>query len=289
MTNSIAIRSALYMPGNKERVLDKAAGLSCDRVIVDLEDAVSPDAKPDARDLAVKYIGGGRLAPDRTMLRINGLDTPWSRDDLAAVGKSGVGAVLVPKVSSVAILAQVRQAVPDGTAIWAMVETCQGVLDIAAIARGGRELGLTGFIIGPNDLAKEMRCRPGTDRAPLIPALSQTVMAARANGLIVLDGVYNDFRDSEGLRAECAQGVALGFDGKSLIHPDQIAIANHAFSPGEEEVAQARAIVEAFALPENAGKGVITVNGRMTELLHLDQARQLLALAGLDRAEGSEA
>lgn len=273
------IRSALYLPANKERALEKSRGLPCDLVILDLEDAVSPDDKDVARAQAVSAVGAGGFASGTPMVRINGLDTPWSKQDLASLTGSKVRRVLIPKVSSVHVLADVRHTLGAGVALWAMVETCAGILDIARIAAEGRALGLEGFVIGPNDLAKEMRCRPDATRTPLVPALTQAVMAARAHGLLILDGVYNDFRDADGLRRECAQGVMLGFDGKSLIHPDQIAIANEVFSPSADEIAQARAIVSAFALPENLNKGVINMDGRMVELLHLAEARRVLAVA----------
>ena len=273
------IRSALYLPANKDRAVEKARNLSCDAVILDLEDSVAPDAKTLAREQAVAAVGAGGFRSGAPIIRVNDLGSPWGVDDLHAVAKSAAAAVLVPKVFSPHDLAACRGHLPDHIGLWAMVETCAAILHIDAIADAGRSLGLRGLIIGPNDLAREMRCRPGKDRMPLIPALTRTIMAARAHGLIVLDGVYNDFRDPDGLRGECAQGVRLGFDGKSLIHPDQIAIANAAFSPSDEEIAAAQAVVEAFALPENAGKGVINAGGRMLELLHLAEAQRVLALA----------
>lgn len=278
------VRSALYIPANKERAIDKARTLACDRVMLDLEDAVAPEIKAEARDQAITAIATGGFASGAPILRINGLDTPWGNDDLKAAAQSGASAVLVPKLSSTETLEQVRAVLPESIKIWAMIETCAAILNINAIASTGKKLGLEGFVIGTNDLAKEMRCRPGASRAPLLTALSLSVMAARAYDIIALDGVYNDFRDLDGLRAECAQGVELGYDGKSLIHPDQIPITNEMFSPSAEEIEQARAIVAAFALPENAGKGVISANGKMVELLHLSQAHRILAIADLINA-----
>jgi citrate lyase subunit beta / citryl-CoA lyase len=273
------IRSALFLPASNERAITKARTLDCDMAILDLEDAVAPEAKDVARAQAVSAIESADFRCGTPMVRINSLDTPWAGDDLDGLSRSSVQAVLIPKISSAHMLGQVRARLNDRIALWAMVETCAAILDIGAIASSGRSLGLAGFIIGPNDLAKEMRCRPDADRTPLLPALTQTIIAARAHGLTVLDGVYNDFRNADGLTAECTQGVMLGFDGKSLIHPDQIAITNAHFSPSEQEIAQAKAIADAFALPENAGKGVISVNGKMAELLHLAEARRILAIA----------
>lgn len=279
MSLSAPIRSALYLPADKDRALEKARTLPCDLVILDLEDAVAPDAKPVARQKAAAALRAGGFDSGTPMVRINGLDTPWGREDLFAAKDAGATRVLIPKVSSTHMLADARRLLGPGIALWAMVETCAGVLHIAQIANEGAGLGLEGFIIGPNDLAKEMRCKPGPERTPLLGALGLAIMAARANQLIILDGVYNDFRDPDGLRSECVQGVELGFDGKSLIHPDQIAITNELFSPSAEEIAQARAIADAFALPEHQGKGVINVNGKMVELLHLAEARRVLAIA----------
>lgn len=278
---AMAPRSALYIPANKDRAIAKARTLPCDMVILDLEDSVAPDAKTDARAQALTALADP-FSCGPAVVRINDLGTSWGADDLRMAATSRAAGVLIPKLSDVATLRDVRAMLPDGMGLWGMVESCAAILDIAAIAREGRGLGLAGFIVGPNDLAKEMGCRPGTDRAPLLTALSMTVMAARAHGLVALDGVYNDFRDAAGLQAECEAGAALGFHGKSLIHPDQIAICNTAFSPSAQDIAHARAIVDAFARPDNAGKGVINVHGEMVELLHLDSARRLLA-----RAEGA--
>lgn len=278
MPNS-SVRSALYLPANNDRAVEKARTLSCDAVILDLEDSVAPDTKVLAREQAVAAVGAGGFRSGAPIIRINDLRSQWGLDDLHAIAKSAASAVLVPKVSSPHDLAACRGHLPDHIGLWAMVETCAAILHIDAIADAGRSLGLRGLIVGPNDLANEMHCRPGKDRMPIIPALAQTIMAARAHGLIALDGVYNDFRDLDGLRDECAQGARLGFDGKSLIHPDQIAIANAAFNPSEEEIQAAQMVVDAFALAENAGKGVINAGGRMLELLHLAEAQRILALA----------
>lgn len=272
-------RSVLYLPASKQRAIDKARMLPCDAVILDLEDAVAPDAKADARQNAIRAIRNDGFGDRPVILRINAPDTPWGPDDLAASVDLNVSAVLVPKVSSVDVLRTCRARLGTNIALWAMIETCASILNIAAITSACREVGLTALVMGTNDLAKEMLCRLDPARTALVPALTLAVLAARAQGLAIVDGVYNDLEDAHGLRIECAQGRQLGFDGKTLIHPDQIAAANEAFSPSAEEIVHARAIVEAFGDPSNAGQGVIRVNGKMTELLHLDQARRTLSIA----------
>ncbi|MDB5496973.1 MAG: citrate lyase beta subunit [Phenylobacterium sp.] len=272
-------RSALYLPGSNARAIEKARTLPCDVVILDLEDSVAPEAKLAARALAAEAVGAGGFGSRELVIRVNGLDTPWGADDLAAAAGARPDAVLVPKVGSPQDLAAYRKALGPRTALWAMIETCQAVFALDALGRASAVEGVGGWVIGTNDLVKEMRCRPGPDRFPLLPALAMSVMAARGHGIAVLDGVYNDIPDLEGLARECAQGADLGFDGKSLIHPTHLEAANRAFSPEPAAVVWARTVVEAFDSPENTGKGVLKVDGRMVERLHLAQAQRLIAVA----------
>jgi len=282
-------RSALYLPASNARAIAKARTLPADVIILDLEDAVAPEAKDEARDAAVEAVNAGGFGHREVAIRANGLDTPWGEADLAAIAGSAADAVLVPKVSGPADIAacedRLAGARPD-MQLWAMIETCAAVPRLDAIAATAAETRLSLWIMGTNDLAKEMRARLTPERTPFLPILSLAVCAARAHGVAILDGVCNEFRDLARFEAEARQGLLFGFDGKSLIHPDQIAPTNTVFSPGEEELAQARAIIEAFALPENAGKGAIRVEGKMAELLHLDQAHRLVAMA---RAIGAQA
>ncbi len=215
-------------------------------------------------------------------IRANGLDTPWGADDLAAIAASGADAVLVPKISTCDDIAACNAALasaPPAMQLWAMIETCAAVPRLDALAAMARETRLSLWVMGVNDLAKEMRARLTPERTPFLPILSLAVAAARAHGLAILDGVCNEFRELDAFRAEAEQGLLFGFDGKSLIHPDQIAPCNEVFSPGADELAWARGVIDAFALPENAGKGAIRIEGKMTELLHLEQARRLIAVA----------
>jgi citrate lyase subunit beta/citryl-CoA lyase len=270
-------RSALYMPASNARALDKARTLACDVVILDLEDAVAPDAKEAARSQAVEAARAGGFGRREVVVRVNGLSTPWGEADLAAAAACEPDAILVPKISGPADLAAYDRALKGRTRLWAMMETCAAVFALDALAgAGGR---LEALVVGGNDLAKEMRCRPGVDRLPLAAALSLTVAAARAHGLAAIDGVFNEIEDADGFARQCAQGADFGFDGKSLIHPSQIGPANAAFSPDPQEVAWARTVAAAFDSPENAGKGVLRVEGGMVELLHLDEARRLIAVS----------
>jgi citrate lyase subunit beta/citryl-CoA lyase len=267
------------MPADNARALEKARTLPCDAVIIDLEDAVAPDAKAAARAQAVATVKAGGFGGREVVIRVNGRDTPWGADDLAAAVEAQPDAILVPKVNDAADVAAYDAALSGRPRLWAMIETCASVFQLDAIGRAARASRLEAWVIGTNDLAKEMRCRPGADRGPLITALSLAVTAARAHGLTVIDGVFNDIADAEGLATECAQGADFGFDGKSLIHPSQVGPANAAYSPAPEEIVRAQAIVAAFALPDNAGKGVVKVEGKMTERLHLAQAERILAIA----------
>ncbi|MEO7384003.1 MAG: CoA ester lyase [Novosphingobium sp.] len=275
-------RSALYLPASNARAIEKARGLAADAIILDLEDAVAPDAKEAARAAAVAAVRTGGFGNRELAIRANGLDSPWGAADLAAIAGSGADAVLVPKISTPEDIAACEVALKDAPAsmqIWAMIETCSAVSQLDAIAAMARSTRLSLWIMGVNDLAKEMRARLTSERTPFLPILTLAVCAARAHGLAILDGVCNEFRDLDLFRAEARQGQLFGFDGKTLIHPDQITPCNAVFSPSEAELAQARAVISAFALPENAGKGAIRVDGKMTELLHLDQAKRLVAIA----------
>ncbi|ACG76564.1 citrate lyase beta subunit [Phenylobacterium zucineum HLK1] len=271
-------RSALYLPASNARAIEKARELACDVVILDLEDAVAPEQKEEARAQAVAAVKAGGFGPREVVIRANGLDTPWGAEDLAAAAQAGPDAVLVPKVSSAEDLAACAGAA-GSLRIWAMIETCQAMLRLDALAGASRAHRTDVWVIGTNDLAKEMRCPLTPERTPLLPALSFAVMAARAHGLSILDGVYNEIADAEGLAAQCAQALAFGFDGKTLIHPSQIEAANRAFTPEPGAVAWARTIVSAFEAPQNAHRGVLKVEGRMVERLHLAEARRLIAVA----------
>lgn len=275
-------RSALYLPASNPKAIAKARTLPADIVVLDLEDAVAPEAKADARAAAVEAVREGGFGSREVAIRVNGLDSAWGADDLAAVAASVADAVLVPKVNGPDDIAACERALaqaPAALQLWAMIETCAAVPNLHAIAALGRSTRLSLFTIGTNDLAKEMRARLTPERTPFLPILTMAVTAARAHGLAILDGVCNEFRDLDVFRREAEQGLLFGFDGKSLIHPDQIAPCNAVFSPGEEELRWANAVIAAFDLPENAGKGVIRVDGKMTELLHLEQARRLVAVA----------
>jgi citrate lyase subunit beta/citryl-CoA lyase len=279
-------RSVLYMPASNARAIEKARTLGADGIVLDLEDAVAPDAKAQAREQAVAAVKAGGFGAREIFIRINALDTPYGNDDLAAVAAAAPDGVLIPKVSSPDILDAVGMRLIDlranvRTRVWAMIETPLGVLQAQAIAARAREpeAWLSGFVIGPNDLIKETRGRAVLGRAPLMPWLMHCIAAARAYGLAILDGVYNDFADAEGFAAECAQGRAMGFDGKTLIHPSQIAAANVAFSPSADEIAAARKIIAAFEQPENRHKGVVQIDGRMVERLHAEEARRTVAIA----------
>lgn len=281
-------RSVLFLPASNAKALAKARDLPVDTVILDLEDAVAPELKPEARSAAIAAVREGGWGRRELVVRANGLDTPWGADDLAAIAAVGADAVLVPKVSSavdvLAYDAALAQA-PAHTRLWIMVETCALVPRLNEVAALAGSTRLAGFLMGTNDLAKEMHAQLKPGRAPFLPILTATVCAARAHGLIVIDGVCNEFRDLDTFRSEAEQGLEFGFDGKSLIHPDQIDPCNAVFSPGAAELGWAQAVVDAFALPENAGKGAIRVEGKMAELLHLEQARRLLAIAEMIGAE----
>ena len=275
-------RSVLFLPASNAKALAKARELAADVVILDLEDAVAPEAKDAARAAAVAAVAEGGWGRRELVIRVNGLDGPWGAADLAAVAGAGPDAVLVPKVSSCAELLAYHAALaaaPPATRLWTMIETCAVVPELNSIAALTSTTRLSAFVVGTNDLAKDMRAQLRPGRAPFLPVLTAAVCAARAHGLSVIDGVCNEFRDPAPLTREAEQGLEFGFDGKSLIHPDQIGPVNAVFSPSAAEIEQARAILAAFEDPEHAGKGAIRLEGRMVELLHLAQAERTLAIA----------
>jgi citrate lyase subunit beta / citryl-CoA lyase len=282
-------RSALYMPGANARALDKARGLAADTLILDLEDAVAPDAKAEARAAVEEALAQGGYGARELIVRINGLDTAWGMADLAMAVASRPHGILAPKVGSARDIEHLERALnrlgaAEDLALWVMIETPDAILNLREIAATARQTRLCAFVMGTNDLAKEMQLVPTPDRLAFLTFLSLSVAAARAAGIAVIDGVYNDIQNTEGFAAECAQGRILGFDGKTLIHPSQFAPANLAFTPEPADIDQAEAVIAAFADPANAGKGVIKVNGRMTELLHLSQARRLVEMAQMIRS-----
>ena len=274
-------RSVLYIPGSNARALEKAKSLPVDAIIFDLEDAVAVDAKADARELLAETLATADYGQRAKLARINGFDTEWGEADLNVLSAAKPDAVLLPKVSSKADVEDLARRL-DGraetadTQIWAMMETPLGMLNALEIAQGPR---MAGFILGTNDLAKELNSRFRADRLPMLTSLSLCLLAARTAGIVAVDGVYNAFKDEDGLRAECEQGRDLGFDGKSLIHPAQVAVANEVFAPSEAEIDLARRQIEAFTAAESEGKGVAVVDGKIVENLHVATARQLLAKA----------
>jgi len=279
-------RSILYMPGSNARALEKARTLSADGVIFDLEDSVAPDAKEAARAQVAAAVKAGGFGPREVFIRVNGVDTPWHADDLAAAAHAAPDAILVPKVSNAETLELIGRRLFDmgtdhKTRVWAMIETPLAIFNILSIAAEAKdsESRLSGFVMGTNDLAKDTRARLVPGRAPMLGWLSTCIAAARIYGIDILDGVYNDIGNADGFEMECRQGVELGFDGKTLIHPNQIAPCNTAFSPSPEEVAQARKMIAAFDLPENKTKGVVSIDGRMVERLHAEMARRTVAIA----------
>jgi citrate lyase subunit beta/citryl-CoA lyase len=276
-------RSCLYMPGANAKALEKAKTLAADVLIFDLEDSVAPEAKQEARAQVAAAVKSGGYGKREIIVRVNGLSTTWGRDDIAACA-CGTNAILAPKIESGAQVAELDAALTaaglskDAT-LWANIETPRAILNLADIAAAARSTRLGCLVMGLNDLSKETRAQQKPGRAAFQAALSLAVMAARAEGLTAIDGVFNDIADSAGFEAECRQALEFGYDGKTLIHPSQIETANTVFAPSPEEVTRAQAIITAFALPENAGKGVIKVDGRMTELLHLEEAKRVVAVS----------
>ncbi|MEO1552557.1 MAG: CoA ester lyase [Pseudomonadota bacterium] len=278
-------RSCLYMPGANARALEKAKSLAADTVILDLEDAVAPDAKAEARDAVCAAVKAGGYGKREVVIRINGLDTEWGLDDMKAAIAAGPDAILAPKVIDGGDIdrlndAMSRAGAEEDMGLWVMIEMPKAILNIQDIAEAVGRTRLTAFVMGTNDLAKELR---GVNDPPLRTAfqtsLGLTIAAARAYDLLAIDGVFNGIGDEAGLDAECLQGSLMGFDGKTLIHPSQLEAANRIFAPDEADVEQAKAVIEAFADPANAGKGVLKVNGKMTELLHLEEAQRTVAVA----------
>lgn len=280
-------RSVLYVPANNARALAKLAGIACDAVIVDLEDSIAPEAKADAREAMRAFLSGNRPGGKEIVVRINALSGQWGGEDLLAARAVNPDAILLPKVDNPRDILEADEALEQtdagqGLKLWAMIETPKSLLNLGPIVELGRDPAarLSCLVAGTNDIVKDTGIRPGPGRRNLAPFLSQMVMAARAGGVDVLDGVYNDFRDAAGFMAECEAARDMGFDGKTLIHPSQVEPVNAAFSPSADEIAEAKAIVAAFALAENRGKGVIRLDGRMVERLHLTQAERTLARAG---------
>jgi citrate lyase subunit beta/citryl-CoA lyase len=289
-------RSVLFIPGANERALEKARTIPADVLILDLEDSVAPDRKEPARDAVARAVTELATGRREIVVRINGLDTPWIARDIAAMAKAQPDAILVPKISRTDDLRRTRSAfsaaaAPRNLNLWAMIETPAAVLNATAMAAIAAmpAPALTCYVVGTNDLAAELggNIRPG--RATMLPHLAHVVLAARAHGLAVLDGTFNDLDDKEAFREECQQGRDLGMDGKTLIHPSQVPIANEAFAPSRQDIQWARKVIEAFATPENAGKGVITIGGRMVERLHERTARRTLELASAIEAMGNTA
>jgi Citrate lyase beta subunit len=273
-------RSALYIPGSKERALEKAKGLACDAILFDLEDAVAPDEKVNARALLKETLAVGGYGNRARIVRVNGFDTEWGRDDVAAFVGMEIDGILLPKVESAAMVEDLAQAIPD-VPLWAMMETPKGMLNAAEIAAHPR---MAGFVMGTNDLAKELNTRFRADRLPMMGGLHMCLIAARAYGVICLDGVYNAFKDEDGLRFECEQGRDMGFDGKTLIHPAQLEVANAAFAPSEAEIDLAKRQIAAFEEAEAKGEGVAVVDGKIVENLHIVTARATLAKADAIKA-----
>ena len=288
MTDLRPRRSVLYMPAANERALDKARDLPADALIFDLEDAVAPDAKDVARVNAVAAAGSGAYGQREVTIRCNGLDTPWGAADLVAAATSGAAAVVIPKVADMAQVAEVAARLdaagaPASMAIWPMIETPAALFNVRSIAAHPRVVVL---VMGTNDLAKELRARQVPGRHALVPHLATALLAAREAGKVIVDGVYNDVKNLEGFRAECLQGAEMGFDGKTLIHPGQVDIANDVWAPSDAEIDYARRVIAAFDEATAEGRGVITVDGRMIENLHVDTARRTLAVADAIAALG---
>lgn len=273
-------RSVLYIPASKERALDKARGLDCDAIIFDLEDAVTPGEKASAREILARKLAVGGFGHRQKIVRMNALDTEWGADDARAIAGMDCDAVLLPKVDSpihIKALTEITKALP----VWCMMETPRGVLNALDIADCQN---VAGFVLGTNDLAKDIGCDTGGDRSAMMTALQTCLLAARAAGIMCVDGVYNAFKDNEGLRSECEQGRALGMDGKTLIHPAQLGVANTVFAPTPEQIDMARRQIEAFDDALARGEGVAVVDGKIVENLHIVTARATLARADAIKA-----
>ncbi|WP_189622552.1 HpcH/HpaI aldolase/citrate lyase family protein [Novosphingobium colocasiae] len=286
------LRSLLYMPASNAKAIAKSRTLDCDAVIFDLEDAVAPNEKDAARVRAVEAVQAGDFGNRTVVVRVNGLSTPWGEADFRAVAECAPDAILVPKVSSAAEVRachELMSAFPANTQLWIMIETARSIFNLAEIADVASETRLAAFVLGTNDLCKETNARLVPGRAAVMPLIALAVTAGKMANLAVIDGVYNSIEDTAGFEAECHQGLEYGCDGKTLIHPGQIAIANRAFSPTEAEVTFAKAVIEAFSLPENADAGALRVDGKMVELLHLEQCKRLCAIDDVIRADRSPA
>ena len=274
-------RSVLYMPAANERALEKAKDIQADALIFDLEDAVAPDSKEIAREQACAAAASSEYGNRELTIRCNGLDTPWGKDDLLAAAAAGPAAVVIPKVDGSSYLDEISELLnqggaPSSTQIWAMVETPIGILHVEEIARHER---MSVMVLGTNDMAKELRASITADRQALLPYLAMCLLSARAAGVAILDGVHNDIKDESGFKDVCVQGAEMGFDGKTLIHPNQVAPTNEIFSPSLDELDFHRRIIEEFEAAEKEGRGVLTVDGKMIENLHVDEARRALAVA----------
>jgi citrate lyase subunit beta/citryl-CoA lyase len=279
MTEFRPLRSVLYMPSSNERALEKAKTIPADGIIFDLEDAVAPDAKAAAREAAAAAVTSGEYGRRELIIRVNGIGTEWHADDIAAAAKAGPDVVLVPKVNSAEEVHQLVAALeaagaPERTTLWAMVETPIAMLNALSIAQASPRL--TGFVMGTNDLVKELYAEHVPGRQPVVTGLGLALLAARAAGIVIIDGVYNDVKNIEGYLAEVEQGRQMGFDGKTLIHPGQVEGANEGFAPSAQAVEDARGLIEAF---ESSTGGVVTYNGRMVENLHVESAKRTLAIA----------
>lgn len=285
-------RSVLYMPGSNTRALDKGRGLPADALILDLEDAVAPDAKVAARDNIVAAVRAGGYGRREIVVRTNGLDTPWGRDDVAALATAGADALLLPKVESAAMVRELEAQMsaagaPATLAIMCMMETPRGILQAAEIAAASARLSC--LVMGTSDLVKDLNAAHTADRLPVLTSLSLCVLAARAHGLAIVDGVHLDLSDDAGFAAHCRQGKALGFDGKTLIHPKTIATANEVFAPSQEDIDQARRIIAAHAEALRQGQGVVVLEGKLIENLHVEAAQRTVALAQAIAALDAEA
>jgi citrate lyase subunit beta/citryl-CoA lyase len=275
-------RSVLYMPGSNPRALDKGRSLPADALILDLEDAVAPDAKESARQQVADAVAQGGYGPRELAIRVNGLDTHWGAEDVKAAARSGADAILLPKVESRQMVHDLEtrmklHGAPDDMAIWVMMETPKGILNADAIAGASRRLEV--LVMGTSDLVKDLHAYHTADRQPVITSLGLCVLAARAHGRAIVDGVHLDLNDMEGFEAACRQGLELGMDGKTLIHPKTVEIANRVFAPDDEEVAQARRIIDAHAAAAERGEGVVVLDGKLIENLHVENARRIVALA----------
>ncbi len=275
-------RSVLYMPGSNARALEKAKGLPADALILDLEDAVAPDAKAEARAQVCAAVHDGGYGDREIIIRVNGADTPWGDDDLKAAAVAGAEAILIPKVESAqmvqdAAAKMTAAGAPDGTNLWCMMETPRGILQAEEIA--GSNPRLKCFVMGTSDLTKDLHALHTLDRMPMVPSLAICLLAARAEGLAIVDGVYLDLKNEDGFRSACRQGLELGFDGKTLIHPSQVGPANEVFGPSDKEVELSRRIIEAFAEAADEGKAVVVVDGKLVENLHVENAKRIVGLA----------